>query len=245
LTNSLCRFGTSLAPFVFLSLGCASAPAAVNPSTSGSPTKQDDVAAAGDDAGTKGPATAIDFDITLAHQSEREKETRSQLERLARAFDLTPWLFTKTIVIDEEAIPHSHPVLTLHTKHLKEDDQLLSTFIHEQLHWWMIAQGEKTEAAVGDLRAGFPSLPVGYPDGADSERSNYVHLSLIYLEYEGLNRFVGKARARATFTYWEKDHYRALYRIFRVREREIAKITQSRGLVPPFLMSKSQLAGAT
>jgi hypothetical protein len=43
------------------------------------------------------------------------------------------------MVIKERAIPHSHPVLTLNTRNLDSDDQLLSAFLHEQLHWYLDA----------------------------------------------------------------------------------------------------------
>jgi hypothetical protein len=55
--------------------------------------------------------------------------------RFLDKYDLTPWLFTRAVVIDDDATPHSHPVLTLHTRHLRDDLLLLSTFIHEQSHW--------------------------------------------------------------------------------------------------------------
>jgi hypothetical protein len=76
------------------------------------------------------------LDIELKNNSRGEQQTRDQLQRLMREYDLTPFIFTRPILIDEKAIPHSHPVLTLHTRHLKQDEQLLSTFIHEQAHWW-------------------------------------------------------------------------------------------------------------
>jgi len=187
--------------------------------------------------------------ITLAHGSPSEQATKAQLERLLANADVDRWLLTRTIVIDEEAIPHSHPVLTLHTRHLKDDDQLLSTFLHEQLHWQMIASRDATERAVVELRLRFPSLPVGYPDGSggsacsagrppenetDSDRMNYVHLPIIYLEYEGLKGFVGEERAKRTFAFWEGDHYRALYRLVREHMDEIASVSARSGVVPAF-----------
>lgn len=45
------------------------------------------------------------------------------------------WIRTRDVVVEEKAIPHSHPVLTLNTQYLKNDNALLATFIHEQFHW--------------------------------------------------------------------------------------------------------------
>lgn len=48
-------------------------------------------------------------------------------ERILASYDLRRYTFTYQVIIDEKAIPHSHPVLTLHTRHLGSDEQLLST----------------------------------------------------------------------------------------------------------------------
>lgn len=71
--------------------------------------------------------------ITLAHGTAVEERSREQLVRLMKTYPLAPYIYTRELVIDENAIPHSHAVLTLHTRHVKDDDQLLSTFIHEEL----------------------------------------------------------------------------------------------------------------
>src|SRR5215470_9502151 len=90
--------------------------------------------------------TAETLEITLKHGTAAEAQTREQLQRLLATYDLSPWIYTKSIVIDERAIPFSHPVLTLHTRHAKEDELLLSTFVHEQFHWFLAERPEATEA---------------------------------------------------------------------------------------------------
>lgn len=70
--------------------------------------------------------------------SKREREIREQLLCLLRKYDLGKWLFTREIRIEEGATPHSHPVLTLNTRHLGDDSLLLASFIHEQLHWHLL-----------------------------------------------------------------------------------------------------------
>ena len=76
-------------------------------------------------------AQPLDVEIERAHDTASEQATADQLRRLLSQFDLTPWLFTRRILVDERAIPHSHPVLTVHTRHLREDNLLLSTFVHD------------------------------------------------------------------------------------------------------------------
>ena len=65
--------------------------------------------------------------IELKNDTTRERQTKEQLERLLASYDLRKYTFTDEVIVDEHSIPHSHPVLTLHTRHLNSDDQLLST----------------------------------------------------------------------------------------------------------------------
>jgi hypothetical protein len=86
--------------------------------------------------GTAAP-NANPFNIRTLHGTQAELATKAELEKLLQQYDLSGLAFTHEVVIDERAIPHSHPVLTLHTRHLGNDDQLLSTYVHEQLHWFL------------------------------------------------------------------------------------------------------------
>ena len=184
------------------------------------------------------------FTVRLAHGSLREQATREQLEGLVSRYDLGPWLFTREVVIDDDAIPHSHPVLTLHTRHLGSDDQLLSTFLHEELHHHETNHHEETARAIAELRTLLPGLPVGFPDGASTEESSYLHVIVNHFEYVSLARIVGKERADATFGFWETDHYRAIYRAERENRAEVAAVVARAGLVPAFLVTATPPAPA-
>src|SRR5262245_43386378 len=83
------------------------------------------------------------IEISLKRGSQGEAQTKAQLERLLKFYDLSKWIFTRSVVIDEKSIPHSHPILTLHTRHLKDDELLLSTFVHEQIHWFLAQKNEE------------------------------------------------------------------------------------------------------
>ena len=158
--------------------------------------------------------------ISLRHGDVREGATQSQLERLLSQYDLTPWIFTTSVVIDGDSIPHSHPVLTLHTRHLKDDDLLLSTFIHEQAHWFLSRHHEDALKAVAELRELYPSIPVGFPEGSNDSDGNYEHLIVIYLEDEADRKLLGELRAWQVMSFWSQDHYTWLYRtVLRDRTR--------------------------
>lgn len=180
-----------------------------------------------------GEAFAQDkIDISLAHGSRAEQQTKEQLQRLLAAYDLSKWIFTKSIVIDETAIPHSHPKLTLSTRHLKDDELLLSTFAHEQLHWLLIQKDKETEEALKELRVMFPKVPVGFPEGASDERSSYIHLLVVYLEYRADRELLGELRARQVMDFWATDHYTWIYKTVLERPRDIGNIALKHKLIP-------------
>lgn len=160
--------------------------------------------------------------------------TKEQLARLLEAYDVSPWLYTTRIAIDATAIPHSHPVLTLHTQHLGDDHHLLATFLHEQLHWYLMTRPEPAVAgAFEELRGTFPEAPVGFPEGGEDEESTYLHLIVNYLELEALTAALGSALARSVIEFWTGDHYRWIYRMVLERGEEIRGILERHELLHP------------
>ncbi|WAM27029.1 hypothetical protein [Myxococcus sp. NMCA1] len=172
------------------------------------------------------------LEITLANDSVPEQKTREQLRRLLEKFEVDPWIYTNTVRVNERSIPHSHPVLTLHTRHLDNDMHLLSTFIHEQMHWFLDANRTKTERAMAALHGLYPTLPTGCPEGAVDVESSYLHLLVNYQEYAALQNTAGKETARSVFDFWANDHYRALYRIVLKDEALIREVVAQHGLMP-------------
>ena len=187
---------------------------------------------AGGELADQPPGTSSSITIEPKHGSAAEAQTKEQLERLLAQYPLRPWYFTRSVVIDETAIPHSHPVLTLHTRHYRDDDLLLSTFVHEELHWFLANQKE-TENAEHDLRLLFPKMPVGYPDGAASEESGYLHILVNYLEWQSDQRLLGELRAWQVMEFWAHDHYRWIYQTVLDHPDEIGRIVSKYNLTFP------------
>ena len=171
--------------------------------------------------------------LTLKTGSPREAQTKQQLERLLRTYGVKRWLFTSSVIIEGGVIPHSHPVLTLSTRHLQDDELLLSTFVHEQIHWLMEAHAEESKKAKDDLRALYPKVPVGFPEGADSEDSTYLHLLVNYLEYKADQELLGELRARQVFEFWTHDHYTWIYTQILESEGKIAAVIRKHKLWVP------------
>jgi hypothetical protein len=156
--------------------------------------------------------------ITLATGSAAEAQTRAQLLRLMHRYDLAPWRFTDTVRIEDGAISHSHPVLTLNTLYLDDDELLLADYIHEQLHWFSKDGTGRTSAAMRELEALYPNLPTGLPAGGGGDRfGTYLHLVICFLEYEAFMQLLGAQRAREAV---ERRHvYTAIYATI-VREHD-------------------------
>lgn len=163
--------------------------------------------------------------VRLANDSDAEARTREQLLRLVEEHDVSEWIHTTEILIDETQIPHSHPVLTLHTRHLGDDLTLMSTFIHEQFHW--LEEGETLDAfraAMRDFEQLFPDAPDRSGGGARDVESTYRHLLVCDLELQGMTVLFGEERARETLagiTHYEWIYERVLDdpRIREVSER--------------------------
>jgi hypothetical protein len=171
-------------------------------------------------------------EITLTHGSQQETATREQLQRLLRDHDVSRWIFTTSIVVDETAIPHSHPVLTLSTRHLRDNELLLSTFVHEQLHWFLVERGKQTDNAIEELRSIFPTVPARPPEGAADEHSTYLHLLVCYLEYRADQELLGELKTRQVMEFWATDHYTWVYKAVLERPRDIAAIISKHKLIP-------------
>src|SRR6478736_3339486 len=132
--------------------------------------------------------------ITLKHGTEREARTKAQLEQVIADYDLSKYTFTRRVVIEEQAINHAFPVLTLNARFADASDDLLSSYVHEQLHWHLRDRVAQQQAAFAELRRMYPNAPVGLPDGADTLFSTYGHLVDCYLEIQADRRLMGAER---------------------------------------------------
>lgn len=173
------------------------------------------------------------LEITAVHGSQAEIATAEQLNRLVGQHEVDGWIFTTDIAIDETAIPHSHPMLTLHTRYLDDDDSLLATFLHEQFHWFLVEQEEAGEAAMNAFATLYPAIPVGYPDGARDARSNQRHLIVCLLEFDAMTELVGEARARRVLEGY--GHYQVIYRIVLDDPEALRRVIREHGIALPDL----------
>ena len=170
--------------------------------------------------------------IALAHGTPAERQLEQRLRALLAANDLSRWTFTRRVVIDETEIPHSHPVLTLHARHRHDDELLLSTYVHEQMHWFLATRQKQAEAAEAELRLRYPKIPVGFPEGSADDDGNYEHLLVIWLEYRADQALLGELKTREVMQFWAGDHYTWLYAKVLSEPRAIGEVIHKYHLEP-------------
>jgi len=163
-------------------------------------------------------------EIELKHGTPREQRTKAMLERVLADYDVTKYTFTRHVIVEEQAINHAFPVLTLNARFADSEDELLSSFIHEQLHWHLRDQGGRMQESVAELRRIYPRVPVGGTEGAETAYSTYGHLIDCYLEILADRQFIGPDRTLAVVK--NKGHYTWIYATILQDEPRIAGIVR-------------------
>jgi hypothetical protein len=166
--------------------------------------------------------------IKLAHHTVREMQTAQALQKVLSSYDLTKYTFTRGVVIEERAMNHAFPVLTLNVRFADSPDELLSSFIHEQLHWHLREHDFQQKAAISELRQMYPNAPVGLPEGAENAYSTYGHLVDCYLEIEADRKLIGPERTIAVIK--DKGHYTWIYSTILRDEQKISDVVDEHNL---------------
>lgn len=159
--------------------------------------------------------------ISCKNNSPREEEVKNILldilENVPRKY-----IFTPDIIIEEKVVPHSHPILTLNTRNLNNPDIILSTFIHEQIHWYL--QKIELQDYYTKLESLFPNLGAGAPNWGDTLHSSYLHIIVNFLEIYILKKIIGVERAKVVLTSLKDDIYREIYNIVDIHNKELEEL---------------------
>jgi hypothetical protein len=150
--------------------------------------------------------------IALKNNTPIEQRKKQQIERLAAQYDLKRFTITSDIQIEQGAVAHSKPVLTLNGRFLDSDDRALSQYVHEQGHWVLGRHRGDLRDLYQDLVRAFPGIPTEPPQGSGGLQDSYFHLAVILLEWQALADLTGEERARAVEEFKQADHYTALYK---------------------------------
>jgi hypothetical protein len=192
--------------------------------------------AAGSSAAGHGASIALGSDsprieIELARGTPREQLAKQTLEQVLASYDLRKYTFTRKVVIEQGATNHAFPILTLNPYFASSPDELLSSFIHEQLHWHLRNLAAQQQAAVTELRRLYPRVPVGLPASAENEYSTYGHLVDCYLEILADRELLGAERTAIVIR--SKPWYTWIYTTVLTDEKQIAGVVNRHQLRVP------------
>ena len=138
----------------------------------------------------------------LGHAEREAARIRDLLTALRRRHDLARFEFTRHVQIVPAGPTHSHPILTLGTRFAETEDLLLSTYLHEQMHWYLWRLGGPDHDPVApffdELVRRYPKAPTKLPEGARSYEQTYVHLVVCWLEVAAMSELIGRERAHRT-----------------------------------------------
>jgi len=159
------------------------------------------------------------LNIKTKHGNQLEARKKQQIEHLAAQYDLGKFTITRDIMIEQGAVNHSMPVLTLNLRFMENDDLALSAYVHEQGHWLLSQHRMDLTSLFNDLSKRFPNLDVNPPRGSGGLRDTYFHLVVCMLEWQAMEQLVGADRARDVIEWKEHDHYTDIYRTI-LQQRE-------------------------
>jgi hypothetical protein len=149
----------------------------------------------------RGGGEVFRIDVDLEHARREGERVSGLLAALRRRHDLSRFEYTTIVRVVPGGDTFAHPVLTLGNRFAGSEDMLLSTYLHEQMHWYLWRLGGETHDPVApffdELVRRYPQAPIAPPDGALSYESTYLHLVVNWLEIAAAAEYIGQARARA------------------------------------------------
>lgn len=176
------------------------------------------------------PDNSDPWSISMKSSSTTEQASKARLGKIINQYDLDKYIYTKTLMVEDSTIPHSHPVLTINTADTT-DENLISTFVHEQMHWFILSKSEDTKTVVELLKMEFPGAPVQLPDGSGDVQSTYEHLIVCYYEYQALKELTGKENAYKVINSLKDRLYKWIYKTMLEHEEKIGDILTDNGLI--------------
>jgi hypothetical protein len=174
------------------------------------------------------------IDVDLDHARREADRVRDMLRALRRRHDLSRFEYTRVVRIVPGGDTFSHPMLTLGNRFADNEDLLLSTYLHEQMHWylWYLGTPERDPVApfFDELVRRYPEAPTELPDGARNYESTYLHLVINWLEVAATSEFIGRHRAVAIADV--QRSYRWIYRTVLRDWDALGELYERHGLVP-------------
>jgi hypothetical protein len=174
------------------------------------------------------------IDVDLEHARREGERVHALLMALRRRHDLSRFEYTRIVRIVPGGDTFAHPILTLGNRFAGNEDLLLSTYLHEQMHWYLWHLGTPEHDPVApffdELVKRYPGAPTTLPDGARNYESTYLHLVINWLEVAATSELIGRPRACAVA---DQSHtYRWIYRTVLQDWDMLAELYERHGILP-------------
>jgi hypothetical protein len=180
------------------------------------------------------PAGELRIDIDLEHAEREARRVQDWLGALRARHDLSRFEYTRHVRIVPGGPTYSHPILTLGTRFTDTEDQLLATYLHEQMHWYLNLLGgpdvDPIAPFFNELVRRYPMAPTRLPEGARNYDQTYAHLVVNYLELEATAQFIGRDRATALAD--TNYGYRWIYRTVIKDWEDLGALYRQHGILP-------------
>lgn len=159
---------------------------------------------------------------------------KQNLLHLGQVYELSPFLYTKTIHIQSNIQSSPFPVLILNTRYAENPKKLFSHFLHFEFYWWLAKNQLHTNAAVKELARVYPKAPI---IKGQKQSATYVQLMACYLEFSALKFYLGDKEARIVVTQIMKKDKFASWSYYQVlyKDHAIKRVMKKHALVPTIL----------
>lgn len=170
------------------------------------------------------------IDIQVSGGTPAEIQTKLVLQGLIHKYDLSRYTWTNQVIIQQGAMNHSFPVITLNVR-FRDQPDALSSYVHEQIHWFLREHNQQRLAAIDELQQKYPNAPTAYPEGGGSAESTYGHLITCYLEMQASRQLIGEKRTKKVIE--EIPWYSWIWKTVVHDEAAIAAVVQENHLEIP------------
>jgi hypothetical protein len=177
------------------------------------------------------------LEVDLDHAKREGERVREMLTALRRRHDLSRYEYTSIVRIVPGGETFAHPVLTLGNRFASSEDLLLSTYLHEQMHWylWYLGTPERDVIApfMDELVRRYPHAPIDVANGgARSYEATYEHLVVNWLELAATSEFIGRDRTLALARAQRLRSYGWLYDVVVRDWVELEQLYKRHGIAP-------------
>jgi hypothetical protein len=142
--------------------------------------------------------------VRMVRGNLREAIANRQVIILIGEYTLYNWLFTRDIVIDEKARPHSHPVLTMNAAYLQEDKKVLAIFLHQEFRWYLDQNARNVNTAIKELMKRPDQLIPNITQTIDNDSLSWLNLLTCTMEIDALHETLGETNTDSLLA-WRQE----------------------------------------